>query len=137
MNTQNNITASQNKSFGDTMEIFATCARKTSPILADELRAMDIQEVSEVSSGVRFPGDLETAYKVILWSRVASRVLMTVARFDADNQQALYEGIRAIDWTRHLDYRKSIAVDFTTTPVRHYPHPVRRPKGKGRRGGPV
>ncbi|MBI9074462.1 MAG: hypothetical protein JEZ02_03545 [Desulfatibacillum sp.] len=97
------------------MELFATCARKTSTILADELRAMGIVEVAESAAGVRFSGDLVTAYKVILWSRVASRVLLTVGRFDADNPQSLYEGVRAIDWTQHLDYRKSIAVDFTST----------------------
>lgn len=115
MNTKRNITGSYKKSPGDPMELFVSCSRKTAPILAEELKGLCIENISESAAGVRFDADLATAYKVILWSRTASRVLMTVAKFKADNQQALYEGIREIDWTEHLDYRKSIAVDFTST----------------------
>lgn len=99
----------------DRLPLFASCPRKTSTLLADELREMGIKEVSEVAAGVRFSGDLGTAYRVILWSRVASRVLMELAQFDAPDQQALYDGVKTVDWSTHLNYSKTIAVDFTST----------------------
>ncbi len=115
MNSQHTTRRDGQKISREPMEIFASCSRRISPILIEELKDLGIDQVVETGAGVRFSGDLATAYKVILWSRVASRVLVTVGRFKADNPQALYEGIREIDWSQHLDFRKTIAVDFTST----------------------
>jgi 23S rRNA G2445 N2-methylase RlmL len=49
--------------------------------------------------------------KVCLWSRVAMRALLEVARFPAANADALYRGTRGVRWTDHLDDRSTFAVD--------------------------
>jgi 23S rRNA (guanine2445-N2)-methyltransferase / 23S rRNA (guanine2069-N7)-methyltransferase len=96
---------------------FATAARGTEYLLAEELRGLGATGVTESRSGVYFSGDLETAYRVCLWSRVASRVLKEIGRFPAVDADALYAGVRTIDWPSLLEPGASIAVEVNgTTP---------------------
>ncbi|MDV3241120.1 MAG: THUMP domain-containing protein, partial [Methylocaldum sp.] len=83
--------------------------------MADELRALGAVEVAETRAGVAFGGDLETAYKACLWSRLANRILLPLERFPAASPEALYEGIRRIEWSAHLDSQATFAVDFASS----------------------
>ena len=58
-----------------------TAARGMLPLLAKELTAMGITDTKQEQGNIRFTGSLEHAYRVCLWSRVAIRVLMPIARF--------------------------------------------------------
>ncbi len=89
---------------------FATAARNLETLLADELRGLDIPEVVETRAGVRFGGGLAAAYRVLLWSRIANRVLMPLAEFPAEDAEALYDGVRTIDWSAHLGPEQTLAV---------------------------
>ncbi|HWE26356.1 MAG TPA: bifunctional 23S rRNA (guanine(2069)-N(7))-methyltransferase RlmK/23S rRNA (guanine(2445)-N(2))-methyltransferase RlmL [Polyangia bacterium] len=94
------------------MEFFATCAKALEPLVAAELTALGATDVVETRAGVAFSGALETAYRACLWSRIASRVLMPLATFDAADQAALYDGVRAhVRWTEHFGPDETIAVD--------------------------
>ena len=97
------------------MQFFATCARALEPLLADELRSFGAKKVEEVRAGVQFDGSLESAYRACLWSRVASRILLPLRSFDAPTPQALYAGVQRIDWGAHLDPRRTLAVDCSST----------------------
>lgn len=97
------------------LQFFATAPLGIEPLLAQELRDLGITEVTESRAGVAFGGDLETAYRVCLWSRLANRVLMPVARFPAATPEALYQGVFAIDWGAHLDASATLAVDFASS----------------------
>ncbi|MGI6032471.1 MAG: bifunctional 23S rRNA (guanine(2069)-N(7))-methyltransferase RlmK/23S rRNA (guanine(2445)-N(2))-methyltransferase RlmL [Coriobacteriales bacterium] len=92
------------------MEFFATCAGGLEKVLGDELRKLGVPRVRPLTGGVSFQGGLEDAYRALLWSRVASRVLLTLARIDASDADALYEGINAIDWGEHIAPGRTIAV---------------------------
>jgi 23S rRNA (guanine2445-N2)-methyltransferase / 23S rRNA (guanine2069-N7)-methyltransferase len=61
--------------------------------------------------GVACAGTLEVAYRACLWSRVANRVLLPVAEFAAPTPDALYAGVRAVDWSEHLSADRTLAVD--------------------------
>ncbi len=91
---------------------FATAPKGFEPQLADELAALGASDVSVSRSGVSFQGDLSTAYRVCLWSRVANRVLLALHRFPAASPEALYSGIRTIDWADHMSSLATLAVDF-------------------------
>lgn len=93
---------------------FATSAKGIEQLLADELTALGATSVKQTRAGVAFEGSLEVAYRVCLWSRLASRVLMPIARFEAPSSEALYEGVRALKWSDHLGETSTLAVDFTT-----------------------
>jgi 23S rRNA (guanine2445-N2)-methyltransferase / 23S rRNA (guanine2069-N7)-methyltransferase len=90
---------------------FATCAKGLEYLLVDELRELGASEVREALAGVHFSGDLTTAYRACLWSRLASRVLMPLAEFEAVDDSALYHGVRSIDWQEHLAPEGTLAVD--------------------------
>ena len=91
-------------------KFFATAARNLETLLADELRGLGIEEVTETRAGARFGGTLADAYRVCLWSRVANRVLLPLAEFDAADADALYAGVRRIDWSAHLNLERTLAV---------------------------
>ncbi len=97
-----------------TLELFATAPRGVASVLAEELRALGAGEVTERPAGVGFRGDLALAYRVCLWSRCAGRVLLPLKRFEAEDGDALYQGVKAIDWSDHLDPDATLAVDFTS-----------------------
>ena len=90
---------------------FATASRGTEDVLAEELRELGVEDVATRPGGVAFGRQLEDAYRVCLWSRVASRVLYPLARFDAGSAQALYRGVHGVDWSAHLGPEKTLAVD--------------------------
>lgn len=96
------------------MRFFATCARALEPLLADELRACGASAIEPTRAGVAFAGGLESAYRACLWSRVGSRILLPLARFEAATPEALYAGVQGIDWTAHLAPRRTLAVDCST-----------------------
>ena len=81
---------------------FATCPKGLEYLLRDELVALGASEVHETLAGAHFSGTLETAYRACLWSRLASRILLPLGEFDAADDDALYRGVQAIDWSEHL-----------------------------------
>ncbi len=95
---------------------FATAPRGTEGVLAAELRTLAGEagsppRVAETRGGVAFGARLEDAYRACLWSRIASRVLLPLRRFEAASADALYQGVAAIDWAAHLGSERTLAVD--------------------------
>jgi 23S rRNA (guanine2445-N2)-methyltransferase / 23S rRNA (guanine2069-N7)-methyltransferase len=97
---------------------FATCPKGLEYLLRDELAALGAEDVREALAGAHFAGTLETAYRACLWSRLASRVLLPLAEFDAPDDDALYAGVQAIDWSAHLAAHGTLAVDAHTAQSR-------------------
>ena len=93
------------------MEFVATCPKGFEPLLADELRGLKVPQVRPLKGQVSFGGELADAYRACLWSRLASRVLLVLARVEAPNSDALYEGVQSVDWTAHLAPGATFAVD--------------------------
>ncbi len=96
------------------MDFFATAPKGLEGLLADELRALGAADAHERRAGCAFTGDLALAYRVCLWSRVASRVLLPLVRFPAADPDQLYEGVRSIPWEDHLEPEGTLAVDVAT-----------------------
>jgi len=94
-------------------QFFATAALGLEPLLLAELTDLGAIEVKQERAGVRFSGDLGTAYKVCLWSRLASRVLLPLSTFPAPDPDQLYAGVLDIDWSDHLSAEETLAVDCT------------------------
>jgi 23S rRNA (guanine2445-N2)-methyltransferase / 23S rRNA (guanine2069-N7)-methyltransferase len=95
--------------------LFAAAPRGLELLLADELRALGAADAREARSGVLFSGDLALAYRACLWSRLANRILLPLAKFPAATPEALYDGVRAIDWSVHLGAENTLAVEFNTS----------------------
>ncbi|HET7266853.1 MAG TPA: bifunctional 23S rRNA (guanine(2069)-N(7))-methyltransferase RlmK/23S rRNA (guanine(2445)-N(2))-methyltransferase RlmL [Oleiagrimonas sp.] len=97
----------------DSRAFFATCPKGLEYLLRDELVALGAGDVHEARAGVHFSGQLVDAYRACLWSRLASRVLMPLASFDAGDDAALYAGVQSVDWSRHLALDGTLAVSAT------------------------
>lgn len=98
-----------------TQTFFATSPLGVEPLLAEELRSLGATSLRETRAGVAFSGSLETAYRVCLWSRLASRVFLPLAEFAATTPEELYDGARMIPWSEHLDSGATFAVDAAVT----------------------
>ncbi|MBI5137722.1 MAG: hypothetical protein HZA24_10380 [Nitrospirae bacterium] len=97
------------------LDFFATCAKGVEPLLAAELRALGLDAVRDTRGGATFAGPVAAGYRACLWSRLASRVLLPVARFHCPSPLDLYEGMRSVKWWEHLDTDGTLAVDFSAS----------------------
>ncbi|NEZ04157.1 bifunctional 23S rRNA (guanine(2069)-N(7))-methyltransferase RlmK/23S rRNA (guanine(2445)-N(2))-methyltransferase RlmL [Wenzhouxiangella sp. XN201] len=97
----------------DRHSLFATSPRGLQDLLAAELESIGLDGVHAQRGGVTFDGDLEAAYRACLWSRIANRVLLPLAEFEAEDDDGLYRGAGTIDWAAHLGTDNTLAVDFT------------------------
>ena len=94
-------------------EWFATCPKGIEQLLAEELRSLGAVQVRETVAGVYFSGPLALGYRACLWSRLANRVLLPLAQFPAEDGDALYRGLRALDWSTLMSVRQTFAIDFS------------------------
>lgn len=93
------------------MEFIATCPKGFEKLLAEELASFHIPQVRQLRGQVAFGGELADAYRACLWSRLASRVLLVLARVGAADADALYEGVQSIDWSAHLAPGATFVID--------------------------
>lgn len=82
-------------------------------ILAQELRDLQIEEVEILNRAVSFRGDLRDLYTANYWCRTAIRILKPIAEFPAEDELALYKGIRSIDWSQLIGLEDTFAIDST------------------------
>lgn len=94
---------------------FATAPSGIEPLLASELTALGAPVPKPARGGLRFAGTLELAYRVCLWSRTASRVLLPLIQFPADSAEALYQGVSTFPWEEHLAPDGTLSVEFAGT----------------------
>ncbi|MBE0493979.1 MAG: bifunctional 23S rRNA (guanine(2069)-N(7))-methyltransferase RlmK/23S rRNA (guanine(2445)-N(2))-methyltransferase RlmL [Thiomicrospira sp.] len=95
------------------MKFFATAPSGLSELLREELMALGAQNVKAQPRGVAFEGGLVDGYRACLWSRLANRIYLVLVEAELPNQEALYDTVRAIDWSRHMSEDHSFAISFT------------------------
>jgi 23S rRNA G2445 N2-methylase RlmL len=91
-------------------QFFATAVLGTEPALRDELRELSIRGVRADRGGVHFEGGFDAGMRACFHSSVALRVLLEVARFEARDEDALYDGVRGVEWWEHLSVDRTLAV---------------------------
>lgn len=92
------------------LEFFATCPKGFEKLLAHELADLRIKKVRPLGGQVAFYGLLADAYRVCLWSRLTSRVILVLDRVGATTSDALYEDLSHIAWEDHIGPHATIAV---------------------------
>lgn len=94
----------------------ATCTRGAEDVLAAEITSITGRGIARTFRGaIGFEGELPDGYRVALWSRLSSRVILILDIFDARDDDALYAGVRRIPWQEHLREGRTLAVDFVGT----------------------
>jgi putative N6-adenine-specific DNA methylase len=93
------------------VQFFATCPRGLAGALAEELAGLGATEIKAGEAGVDFEGPFALAYKANLESRLATRILARVSRFDYRNETDIYEGARQVRWHAHFGLERTFKVD--------------------------
>ncbi|HEX3914192.1 MAG TPA: bifunctional 23S rRNA (guanine(2069)-N(7))-methyltransferase RlmK/23S rRNA (guanine(2445)-N(2))-methyltransferase RlmL [Steroidobacteraceae bacterium] len=89
----------------------ATAPVGAASVLADELAQFGAIDIRERSHDVKFQGMLEAGYRACLWSRTATRVLLSLGSIDATSSKSLYEAVKRLDWREHLAPGATLACD--------------------------
>jgi len=95
------------------MRFFAVSQPGIEEITAGELRDLGICG-KVVPGGVEFEGDLQTLYKVNLWLRSASRVLVRLCTFKAKHFAELVRKAKKCDWSGFITLKMPIKVRATS-----------------------
>ncbi|ATJ83423.1 bifunctional 23S rRNA (guanine(2069)-N(7))-methyltransferase RlmK/23S rRNA (guanine(2445)-N(2))-methyltransferase RlmL [Halomonas beimenensis] len=97
----------------DSQAFLATCPKGLELLLAEELAALGAEPGKTTPAGVHFRADLEAAYRVCLWSRLANRVILCLLREEGiETPDRLRAVVAGVDWREHLAPGSTLAVDF-------------------------
>jgi 23S rRNA (guanine2445-N2)-methyltransferase / 23S rRNA (guanine2069-N7)-methyltransferase len=94
---------------------YAACPKGLEGLLLEELTSLNVESPRETIGGVHFSGDLITAYRCCLWSRLANKILLPLANIEFTSDQELYDAVLDIPWEDHLAEEGSFKIDFIGT----------------------
>ena len=89
----------------------ATAPIGAASVLAEELLQFGATDIRERSNDVKFQGTLDVGYLACLWSRTATRVLLSLGSIDATSSQNIFAAVKRIDWRDHLAPGATLACD--------------------------
>ncbi|MCT8343403.1 MULTISPECIES: bifunctional 23S rRNA (guanine(2069)-N(7))-methyltransferase RlmK/23S rRNA (guanine(2445)-N(2))-methyltransferase RlmL [Photorhabdus] len=95
--------------------LFASTARGLEELLKNELEMLGAQSCKIVQGGVHFQGDGKVMYKSLMWSRLASRILLPLNEFNVYSDLDLYLGVQSIDWSQIFSVDSTFSVHFSGT----------------------
>ena len=95
--------------------LFASTARGLEELLKTELEALGASQCKITQGGVHFQADERGMYQSLLWSRLASRILLPLNDFDVYSDLDLYLGVQAINWSEIFSVEDTFVVHFTGT----------------------
>lgn len=76
----------------------APCLFGIEGVLGDELKRLDIKDVTVNNGRVDFRGDMDTLARANICSRYAERILIKVGEFKATTFTELFDGVAALSW---------------------------------------
>jgi len=82
-------------------------------VLAGEIAAIGGNDIEIGRRAVSFTGDKSVLYRANLWLRTASRVLVPIATFRADDADDVYNEAKQIDWEQYMDLTTTFSIDAT------------------------
>ncbi len=92
--------------------LFVSCAPALEPLLMEELKEFGITALHQGYRGVFVTEwDWSTIYKINYASRLASRVLLPLARFRCLDRRSLYRHAMEINWSQFLKDKDTFAID--------------------------
>ena len=95
------------------MKLFLTCPKGLELLLEEELHSLGITATKQTVAGVYCNSDLEGAYRICLWSRLANRVLMPIHESDVETTEGLYQAVQEVSWLDHMRSEGTLLIDFT------------------------
>ncbi len=81
-------------------------------LLADEIKSLGGEQVVQKPEGVYFSASMALGYKISLWTRLATRVMLKLGEGDALNKDQLFKAASSINWLEHFTSDTTFAIDF-------------------------
>ena len=92
-------------------EFWALTSKGVEEVLAIEIKQHGGEVVKLGLGMVRFTASLDTAYRLCLWSRLATRIMRQIHAVAVDATTDVYEAANEIDWLQHMQLQQSLAVE--------------------------
>ncbi|MDF7671007.1 bifunctional 23S rRNA (guanine(2069)-N(7))-methyltransferase RlmK/23S rRNA (guanine(2445)-N(2))-methyltransferase RlmL [Orbaceae bacterium ESL0721] len=92
--------------------LFASTSRGLEELLKKELEEIGAIDCKVAQGGIYFSADEKTLYKTLLWSRIASRILLPIAEFSIYSDLDLYAATTNITWTDIFSVDSTFVVNF-------------------------
>jgi 23S rRNA (guanine2445-N2)-methyltransferase len=89
---------------------FAQIAGGLEELGARELKSLGATKVNIINRGLDFCADRETLYRINYRSRLVTRVLAPLAKYEAKTGEELYLGAKKVDWTQMMRLEQTFAV---------------------------
>ena len=89
----------------------ALCAIGAEKILGNELKLLGYKLESNAPGRVSFFGDEDALYRVNYCVRTSDRIYLQMAKYRADNFDALFDGCYAVCWQDYLKKDSRVIVD--------------------------
>lgn len=93
--------------------LFASTGRGLEELLKNELEALGAEGCQIVQGGVHYQGCDRLMYQSLMWSRLASRILLPLTECAVYSDLDLYLGVQALDWPTMFSSDKTFAVHFS------------------------
>ena len=97
------------------LNFFAAAPKGFEYALATELASLGATEIKESVAGVYFSASQEQAYRITLWTRLASRIVLIIYQGPCESPEQLYDAAYCIDWPSQFSHKKSFSIDFHGT----------------------
>ena len=92
------------------MEFVAPCLLGLEGLLANELKFGGFENVRAENGRVLFSGDWSAMVRANISSRIAQRIMLLLAEFTAVDFEALYQGVKKINWSEFIGEKDSFPV---------------------------
>ena len=99
----------------DTKSIFVTCPKGLNYILEKELQNLGAKNTKSIPAGVHAQVDKKSLYTILLWSRIANRVILPLNEAKVESIEDVYQLVYDVEWTKHFDVTTSFSVNFVGT----------------------
>ncbi len=104
-------TTTTHRDLAEVFTAYAPCPRGLETALADELTALGFERVKRGRAGCRFQTDWAGIMRANLYSRLATRILMQVARAPVQHEDDILELARKTPWERWFGPEHTLRVD--------------------------
>lgn len=91
--------------------LFVTCADGLESLLEEELLELGFSKLRKGFRGIYVEGGIRDVYSLNYCSRIASRVLWPIKRFNCGDREDLYRYARSIDWKAYMSENETFAID--------------------------
>lgn len=92
--------------------VFLSNPRGLEYLLEEEVKSIGAHVVRVSPQGVYAEADLETLYKLCLWSRIANRVQLILFSGQVHDENAFYELANQFPWQTVFSPQKTLAIEF-------------------------